>query len=232
MRGLVTFLLTLIPSVVAFSRLSFAPRAATGHRDIQHHPSIRHNSLQAKEWLKKQNLVLLMAESDLEAEEEQGSGKISNPNLSSGPKKSNATGQRIGGRSKSPSKPTPNVQKRNENKTGMPKLLIAICIPLLALWVFFQTLFGGEDSPSTYYYQSSVYESRVYNADGQVETSRKESVRSNVPSLLEERRNDRRESETSDFSSYILRGDIDEQFDKELESMMRVQQKILEDFFR
>lgn len=62
-------------------------------------------------------------------------------------------------------------------------------VVLFSLLLIFVPIFGGggsDSSPqSVYYYQSSSFESRVYNSDGSVQTTRKESVQTNMPSLLE-----------------------------------------------
>jgi hypothetical protein len=81
-------------------------------------------------------------------------------------------------------------------------------------------------SPGSYvFYQSSVYESRVYTSDGKVETKREESIRSNLPSLLE------RQVESGQPSSYRskvyrsqssqLMDEANDEFDRALKDMMR-----------
>jgi hypothetical protein len=102
-------------------------------------------------------------------------------------------------------------------------------IPLLAAWLFLQMLFGGVSgliSPGSYvFYQSSVYESRVYTSDGKVETKREESIRSNVPSLLERqvksgRSSSYRPKAYSSPSSQIIH-EANDEFDRSLKDVMR-----------
>lgn len=49
------------------------------------------------------------------------------------------------------------------------------------------------NSPSYVYYQSSVIESRIVGSDGNVQTSRKETFKSNIPDLVREQRKESRE---------------------------------------
>jgi hypothetical protein len=60
-------------------------------------------------------------------------------------------------------------------------------VPLVAVLLLLKTLFGSLfGGGSDYvYYQSSVYESSVYTSDGKVEMAHKESVQSNIPSLMD-----------------------------------------------
>ena len=233
MRGLFTFVLTVLPSALSFSALTPSLLATKGLGRSHHLVTCPQTSAKAKEKLEKLCFAILMVKDDSSPDEEETKEKISKSDSPKRPNKSSATTKRIGGRSKSRSKRTLRVRKPNKNESGPSKWLIVFCVPLFVLWLFFQTLVGEESPPSTYYYQSSVYESRIYNADGKVETSRKESFRSNVPGLVEERstRNERQEGGPLD-SSYFLRGNPDKEFDRELESMMRIQQKMLDDFFR
>lgn len=98
-------------------------------------------------------------------------------NDAAGAKKKLSTAGRVGGRW-SPYK----------NKKGAFALLgwlIGAAAPLCLLWIVFQNLFGGDDSSSFLYYQSSVFESNIVGEDGKAERSRKESVRTNIPSLIQ-----------------------------------------------
>lgn len=83
---------------------------------------------------------------------------------------------RIGGRKKT------SKMKPESKKGGFPWW----GIPLIVLLLLKGTFSFGSD-PSFVYYESSVYESRVYNNNGQLETSRKESFRSNIPGLVEQK---------------------------------------------
>lgn len=111
-----------------------------------------------------------------------------------------------------------NMQKFKKWATLLAPILVA-CVLLKSL------LFGGGDNPSYVYYQSSIYESRTYGADGQLETSRKESFRSNIPALIEGRQKDGQ-------SSYLLRQNVDEGFERALDSfILKSQESFLDEFF-
>jgi len=96
-----------------------------------------------------------------------------------------------------------------------------IAVPILAVLLMFNVLFGaGGGGGSNYvYYQSSVYESRVVMPDGRIDTTRKESIRSNVPALLEGKQS--RDGDVSSFSSGDLRDQADDAFDMEIDTLMR-----------
>ena len=132
--------------------------------------------------------------------------------------KTRSTSGRAGGRKK-----TPQVKPETKKKQEPPFWLAAV--PLLALAVFVKSMFGGSDNGDSFvYYQSSVYESRVYTGDGMVERARRESVQSNVPSLLDGKR-------LRDSASTRLLESPDEEFDKELDAIIRMEQSFLNDFF-
>eukprot|EP00527_Entomoneis_sp_CCMP2396_P005559 CAMPEP_0198145534 /NCGR_PEP_ID=MMETSP1443-20131203/24209_1 /TAXON_ID=186043 /ORGANISM="Entomoneis sp., Strain CCMP2396" /LENGTH=158 /DNA_ID=CAMNT_0043809221 /DNA_START=138 /DNA_END=614 /DNA_ORIENTATION=+ len=79
-----------------------------------------------------------------------------------------------------------NLSLKKKEKTN----LLGLLTPLFVLLIISNFLFGefwGSDDTSYYYYQSSYYESSTYGADGKVDTARKESIRTNIPSLLENR---------------------------------------------
>lgn len=63
---------------------------------------------------------------------------------------------------------------------------------LFSLLLVLVPLFGGGgndvSSPSVYYYQSTSFESTILSADGSVQTTKKTSVETNMPSLLEGKR--------------------------------------------
>ena len=89
-----------------------------------------------------------------------------------------------------------------------------------------KTLLGGFGVDySVYFYQSSYVESQVVRSDGKIDTSRKESIRTNIPSM-------------KDVSPQTLReynARFDEDFDQEIEQemarMLRFQRNTLNDFF-
>jgi hypothetical protein len=143
--------------------------------------------------------------------------------------------KRIGGRAR------PRPRRRNINddvpvSRRLPWWVKTVAAPIVALWLFLQLLFGGSNStPDTYYYQSSMYESRVYGIDGKVETARKESVRSNIPGLIESQRNARSLPESSVGKPSVFGDSVDETFDRmldqEIDSMLRIQKSFLRDFW-
>jgi hypothetical protein len=118
--------------------------------------------------------------------------------------------------------------KKKESSGGiLASPWIRAGVPLVAVVLLVKSLLGSPSGRSDYvYYQSSVYESRTYNSDGRVETARKESVQSNIPSLLDGKR-------LQDSSSqYLLRGSPDRDFDRELDTLMnRFQQSMFDEFF-
>ena len=63
-------------------------------------------------------------------------------------------------------------------------------MPLCLLLALVKFLFGGSGrrDGGVVYYSSSVYQSTTYSRDGNVETTRKEDFRSNVPGLAERAR--------------------------------------------
>jgi hypothetical protein len=120
------------------------------------------------------------------------------------------------------------ASKKKESSGGvLASRWIRVGLPLVALVLLVKSLLGSLSGRSDYvYYQSSVYESRTYNSDGRVETARKESVQSNIPSLLDGKR--LRDSS----SQYLLREAPDRDFDRELDIMMkRFQQSMFDEFF-
>jgi hypothetical protein len=107
--------------------------------------------------------------------------------------KSKLSSARIGGRRKKSSTIIKSATK-NKYSRWIPKLIPSeLCLPLLSILVIglllLRSFFGDGDTSYSYYsYESSVYESRTYGADGQVEVSKKEwkSVKSNIPGMKEQ----------------------------------------------
>ena len=88
----------------------------------------------------------------------------------------------------------PRSQKQTDNN---PKIALfrQWALPLLCMIAILRLLFGvmfgsTNSNPNVVYYSRSVYQSTTYNQDGNIETKRKESVQSNVPSLIEKYGND------------------------------------------
>ena len=122
---------------------------------------------------------------------------------------------RVGGRSKYPS-----MQKRPKKKK--PWWALAF-VPLVAGWIFFQNLFSpGPSSLDYVYYQSTVFESRVVGSDGRMESARKESVRTNAPTLME--RQEREEFQLRPFAN----NEFDRAFDREMQRMDDFDREIVE----
>ena len=97
---------------------------------------------------------------------------------------------RIGGRN---TKQNQQIRKDTSKNTtnGVFATIRQLALPIVLATVFFRLLFGnlfGGASPNVVYYSSSVYQSTTYKADGNVETSRKESFESNIPGLVEKAR--------------------------------------------
>lgn len=77
----------------------------------------------------------------------------------------------------------PSLPTRIRSNSLLPPLLL---FSLLLVIVPLFSIFGESSTPSMYYYQSSSYESRVYDSsDGSVRTTKQTSVQTNMPSLLE-----------------------------------------------
>lgn len=95
----------------------------------------------------------------------------------------------------------------NSNQPMLFKNCWSIPALLLGLIIIKGILFGGGGGGgSTFvYYESSVYETRVYNNElGKVETSRKESFRSNIPSLVEQRQQKQQQQKPDGGQSQVL----------------------------
>lgn len=147
------------------------------------------------------------------------------------PSKSN---RRAGGRVRNKIRPP----KKEPAPSPLPGWVKTILIPVTALWILSQLIFGGESSSSSnyYYYQSSVYQSSVYGPDGRVDTAKKESVRTKMPGLgpgQEQSRFPVKSNKDTSFWDYERRADeeFDRQLDQEIESMMRIQRNFLNEFW-
>ena len=124
---------------------------------------------------------------------------------------------RVGGRKTKKNHLIKKDTSKNANN-GVFATIRQLALPILLATVFFRLLFGnlfGGTSPNVVYYSSSVYQSTTYKADGNVETSRKESFESNIPGLVEKAR--RESSQPND--NRAIRGsyyDIDSAIEDEL----------------
>lgn len=176
-------------------------------------------------------------------------------------KKKRLTMARVGGRTNTLFR---RKNDNNHNNTGILAGFIDFAAPIFAIIVVLRVLLGGlfggagggsDTNPGYVYYQSSVYESRIIGSDGRVETARKESVRSNIPSLvtgaaeqtkkkdvispsssmIKLGRDDDNSGRTADSNrgqnSFLLEDFPDEEFDRELNDVMKLSRTILDDFF-
>lgn len=84
------------------------------------------------------------------------------------------------------------------------------CASAALLWIFFLSrLFEvSSPSPNFVYYQSDVIERRIIGPDGNVEISRKESIKSNLPDLLRQQRQNTQSSK--DLNEVEMRRFIDQ----------------------
>ena len=138
----------------------------------------RHHNLfpLRKKEMKPRTLLVCRAQELENGDDEDDTGK---DNKSSRPKP-----RRFGGRRKKPLPRSPeSPPKKRFPQLGLPIAIVFLCLLLLR-----GLFFGGSDNTSSYYYysyESSVYETRAYAPDGQVEVSRKESrnVKSNIPGM-------------------------------------------------
>jgi len=129
--------------------------------------------------------------------------------------KKKASVARVGGRRSGVSRSNKNSSKE---VPGLVKFgaLAAVAVFLLQAFLGW---FSGGTSPSYVYYQSSIYESRTLGTDGQMETTRKESVRTNVPSLISGDREDYKGRKLP-TSSFLLESP-DSEIDKEIDGAIR-----------
>jgi hypothetical protein len=95
---------------------------------------------------------------------------------------------------------------------------------------------ASSPSPNFVYYQSSVIERRVVGPDGTVETSRKESFKSNLPDLVrQQRQNTQTVKEMNEVNTRRFEEEFrknDEQMRRSLDSLLDFERKfLLDDFF-
>ena len=147
--------------------------------------------------------------------------------------------RRAGGRVRSKKR----LSKKKNDLVESPQNLLGwvktIGVPFVALWILSQMFLGGESSSSNvYYYQSSVYQSSVYGPDGRVDTAKKQSVRTNIPGLVDGQgresrlpvQNNNNDNAALDFERRADQA-FDRQLDEEIESMMRMQRNFLNEFW-
>ena len=149
-------------------------------------------------------------------------GNILHPKTSS---KKNVSTSRAGGRKRQRERPAKKLSPALI--TNLAKIVLPAAI---VLWIVFQSLQSSIRPPSYVFYQSSVSESRILESNGQMRTTRKESVKSNLPSHLEQD-NERRLMKPSLIPDRDFDRELDREIDREMKSMMRFQQSLLDDFF-
>ena len=154
----------------------------------------------------------------------------------------------LGGRKRKKALPP---KKEKKNFLTLWNISGLILFLLLAKSIF---LDGFSANSNFAYYESSVYETRMYNSEGKLETSRKESFRSNIPSLVE--RQQKQQQEQNEYSStssltasptmdtntkgrrenILSASDNSDGFEgeviKDMERMLRTQDIILDGFLR
>ena len=104
-------------------------------------------------------------------------------------------GGSLGGRAGTPPSPRRGREAGGEGGGGsrnspprLPRLLGPLLLLVLLARAVLGGFGGGGGGPPAYYYQTSTYyESRTVGQGGTVETVRRESFRSNVPGLAEQR---------------------------------------------
>ena len=124
----------------------------------------------------------------------------------------------------------------NNTVMGWAKKVVPLLVLLSILKGIFGFLFGfGGSNSNVIYYQSTVYESRTYDADGKMERVRKESIKSNMPSSMingnkKEGYRERDGTSRSSGTSLFLDQNFDEELDKELENSFRKNMMIINEF--
>ena len=144
------------------------------------------------------------------------------------------------------------VSSQKERSDGMNWWNIPILL-LVLLLVKGVLLDSFSTSSNFSYFESSVYETRVYNSQGQLETSRKESFRSNIPGLVERQQQRQQQQEEASSTSTLSASptkdtnpqfgrdrilsesrsaDFEEEMIRDMERMLRSQDIILDNFLR
>ena len=96
--------------------------------------------------------------------------------------------KRAGGRVKNKNKD--NVEEAKYNSNPIVNFVSKLLGLLLLLKVASSLLFGGfSNSGNFVYYESSTYEMTTRNVDGKIETTRKQSIKSNLPGLKQDLQN-------------------------------------------
>ena len=68
------------------------------------------------------------------------------------------------------------------------QVALPLCLLALLLRFLFGMFGGSASNPNVVYYSRSTYQSTTYAPDGKVETTRKEDFRSNIPGLVDYRK--------------------------------------------
>ena len=127
---------------------------------------------------------------------------------------------RAGGRNRSRESNNNNTSSNQSNMNGIIELGKKV-IPLLVIFAILKGFLGSllgwgyGGTGNVVYYQSTVYESRTYDTDGKMERIRKESVKSNIPSMI----NGNKEEGVT--SSYYLDRNLDKELDRVYQDSIR-----------
>lgn len=233
----------LIRPVEAFTREALLSRMRTTYRHpywkTEYHLSTPYQSQSRSD--RKVALGMNDDSSDNEIIGSENSKPQSDDSTNSDSRK--VTSSRVGGRAHRPSfwrkrpsksskllgKITTKLEKLTGNSVSKRRKRTFWPILALTLLILLKVYLGSQTSPSAgfMYYESSVYESRTIGANGKVESIRKESVRSNIPSLMEKRSLYGSSSLPSESSVDIPNS----KFNNDLESVMNIQDSILKDLF-
>ena len=102
---------------------------------------------------------------------------------------SNKKYARAGGRRpRTESKSTPSTNNGNDIFLMFRQVALPLCLLALLLRFLFGMFGGSASNPNVVYYSRSTYQSTTYAPDGKVETTRKEDFRSNIPGLVDYRK--------------------------------------------
>lgn len=137
---------------------------------------------------------------------------------------------RGGGRSRRYPTPSKLTEKKDNNWTG---LVASLAIFALLYNLFISgggSLLGGAGASNYYYYQSSFFESQTFSSDGKVDTARRESIRTNVPSLLQDKNALRDRTSSVELEIRPVQ-EFEQSLDDEIGRNLRLELGTLDDFF-
>lgn len=190
-----------------------APRSTFQNPSWQPATSPRTNVAQSFEYIlapraihhrpRRRDRSLSFAAVEDESNEMERNDEVNTPDLEDRPRPSTS---RVGGRARGGSF---EGKRKEDSASLLPLLVTGLVAAVLSSRLFFAP------STSFVYYERS--EIRSYNAvDGKVESSRRETFRSNIPSLMEDKR-------LGSFS------EDEERVEKQIEDMLQMQQRFFDD---